>query len=818
MSSKPKLHLIGNAHLDPVWLWPWTEGFHEAKATFRSALDRMQEYDDERPFIFVASSAAYYEWIEQSDPAMFREIQQRVREGRWGLVGGWWIQPDCNIPCGESFVRQALVGQRYFQEKFGVMATVGYNVDSFGHNGMLPQILLKSGLSNYVFMRPGPSEKGLPGRLFWWEADDGSRVLAFRIPFSYATWGSEMENAVRLTAGEFQPPLDLGMFFYGVGNHGGGPTKENIESLRRLQEQPDFPELVFSTPAAFFAEARAKQFSLPVVHDDLQHHASGCYAAHSGVKRWNRQAENRLMSAEKWSALAWRISGQPYPADFNHAWKNVLFNQFHDIMAGTSIEPAYDDARDLYGESLAIAGRALNLATQAVAWNIRTEFEAGVMPIVVFNPHAWQQHTSVELEISTPQGAVVLLDDQGREIPYQFVQSQSAASGRSRLSFIADLPSLGYRLYRLRQQESVIVPASLQASDTAMENERYRIEFNPQTGCLQSLFDKRLGVELLAGEAARGAVLDDPSDTWSHNVFRFDQEIGSFAAASLRLIENGPVKATIRVASAYGESRLVQDFSLYRDLDQIDVAVTVDWREQYKLLKLRFPFRLGGVKATYEIPYGHIERFANGEENPALNWVDVTGAVSGRAQRYGVSLLNDGKYSYDVQSHDIINVHDVGLTVLRSPAYAHHWPLQIVPGAPYAYMEQGRQSFHYSLLPHTGGWEDAHTVQRAADLNARPVALIGTFHPAGTLPPSEAFVTAEPENVIVSVLKMAEDGEALILRAYETTQRQASAVIRLPRLGRTITAQFGPCEIKTFRLPLDDSLPAAEVNLLEMSE
>ncbi len=334
MSSKPKLHLIGNAHLDPVWLWPWTEGFHEAKATFRSALDRMQEYDDERPFIFVASSAAYYEWIEQSDPAMFREIQQRVREGRWGLVGGWWIQPDCNIPCGESFVRQALVGQRYFQEKFGVMATVGYNVDSFGHNGMLPQILLKSGLSNYVFMRPGPSEKGLPGRLFWWEADDGSRVLAFRIPFSYATWGSDMENAVRLTAGEFQPPLDLGMFFYGVGNHGGGPTKENIESLRRLQEQPDFPELVFSTPAAFFAEARAKQLSLPVVHDDLQHHASGCYAAHSGVKRWNRQAENRLMSAEKWSALAWRISGQPYPADFNHAWKNVLFNQFHDIMAG----------------------------------------------------------------------------------------------------------------------------------------------------------------------------------------------------------------------------------------------------------------------------------------------------------------------------------------------------------------------------------------------------------------------------------------------------------------------------------------------------
>src|SRR6185369_2630009 len=225
MTKNTTLHMIGNAHIDPVWLWQWQEGFHEVRATFRSALDRMNEYDD---FIFISSSAAYYQWVEQSDPAMFAEIRQRVAQERWQIVGGWWIQPDCNIPCGESFVRQALYGQRYFKAKFGVTAKVGYNVDSFGHHGMLPQILKKSGMDYYVFMRPQPHEKGLPGRLFWWESDDGSRVLTFRIPFEYTSTGKDLEQYIRRAAGELKAPLNTLMSFYGVGNHGGGPTIENI--------------------------------------------------------------------------------------------------------------------------------------------------------------------------------------------------------------------------------------------------------------------------------------------------------------------------------------------------------------------------------------------------------------------------------------------------------------------------------------------------------------------------------------------------------------------------------------------------------------
>src|SRR5438105_4479817 len=385
MSDKT-LHMIGNAHLDPVWLWQWPEGFQEVKATFRSVLDLMKEYDD---FLFTASSAALYQWIEQNDPAMFEEIKQRVAEGRWEIAGGWWIEPDCNVPSGESLVRQGLYGQHFFRDKLGVTATVGYNVDSFGHSAMLPQILRKSGMTSYVFLRPQPHELGLPSRLFWWESDDGSRVLACRIPYEYCTWGRELHQHVRKCMAELKAPLDELLCFYGVGNHGGGPTRENLRSIRELDRDPALPALSFSTPTRFFESLRHKDVPLPVVHDELQHHARGCYSVHSGVKQWNRRAENLLLTAEKFAVLARHCTGLPYPSDFGRAWKDVLFNQFHDILGGTSIEPAYTDARDSYGEAITIATRHLNNAVQALAWHIDVEPCEECTPLAVFNPHSW---------------------------------------------------------------------------------------------------------------------------------------------------------------------------------------------------------------------------------------------------------------------------------------------------------------------------------------------------------------------------------------------------------------------------------------------
>jgi alpha-mannosidase len=800
--------MIGNGHIDPVWLWQWHEGYHEVKATFRSALDRLSEYDD---FVFVSSSAQFYEWVERSDPAMFEEIKQRVAEGRWRVVGGWWIQPDCNIPSGESFVRQALYGQRYFREKFGVMATTGYNVDSFGHNGMLPQLLRKAGLRRYVFMRPMPHEKGLPGRLFWWQADDGSRVLALRLPFEYCTWGKDLEQHIRRCAGELKPPFDALMCFYGVGNHGGGPTRENIESIRRLNDDPDFPRLVFSDPDTFFETIEARDLPIPVVHDELQHHASGCYAAHSGIKRWNRQAENRLISAEKFAAIAYRLTGMPYPREeFARAWKQVLFNQFHDTLAGTSLEAAYDDARDQLGEALAIADRVQNDAIQSIAWAIDIPAQEGVKPLTVFNPHAWRSRVNVALQTRGVPAAFALLDDEDRPVPVQDVQSWATSGGQRRLTFTADLPPLGWRTYRIVPVEAA--PASetsLSATDHTLENRFFRLEIDPQTGQIASLFDKRHGVEVFAGPAARAVVIDDPSDTWSHNVFRFQDEIGQFTATSVRLVESGPVLATVRVKSAFGASTLTQDFTLYDDLPQIDVRATVDWREKHKMLKLRFTVNQIFMRAVYEIPYGHIEREATGDEEPGQSWLDVSGTVRETGETYGLSLLNDGKYSFDV------NVRDIGLTVLRSPVYAHHIPTQPQPDRDYSYIDQGMQTFTYSLLPHAGSWETAGTVRRAAELNQRPIVLLGTYHD-GSLPQSRATVEVTPENIVVGAVKLAEDNDDLIVRCYESSRVATEAELRVGE--RVIPLSFGACEIKTIRVPCDDSQPVMETNLLELED
>ncbi|NBK25188.1 MAG: alpha-mannosidase, partial [Spirochaetia bacterium] len=496
MKKTKRMYMIGNAHIDPVWLWQWQEGFQEVKATFRSALDRMNEYDD---FIFTSSSAAFYEWVELNDKAMFQEIQKRIEEGRWFLAGGWWVQSDCNIPSGESFVRQALVGQRYFLEKFGKIATYGYNVDSFGHHGMLPQILAKSGCTSYVFMRPMPLEKALPARTFTWEASDGSRVQAYRLPYEYLSWKDDLYEHVLRCADEIKAPLSLGMCFYGVGNHGGGPTKANIESIRELQKHAMLPELLFSTPQAFFSAVEKSSVRLPVHHGDLQHHASGCYAAHSEVKRLNRLAENRLLASEKYSSVAAILGTQSYPKDFIHAWKQVLFNQFHDTLAGTSLREAYDDAAFQYGEAISIADRNMNYALQSISWAIDIKAEENLHPLVVFNPHSWEVTSSVHLEFGKVDDSYKLYDEENGEIPFQVVRSSSAARGRNRLVFVPTVPALGYRVYRLLKRgvgtdlkpnnvqlhQQAEKETSLKGATHTLENEHLLVSFDKETGCIE---------------------------------------------------------------------------------------------------------------------------------------------------------------------------------------------------------------------------------------------------------------------------------------------------------------------------------------------
>ncbi|GEM46769.1 alpha-mannosidase [Deinococcus cellulosilyticus] len=796
--KKAVFHMIGNAHIDPVWLWNWQEGFQEVKATYRSALDRMKEYPD---FVFTCSSAAHYAWVEENDPQMFKEIQDRVKEGRWEIVGGWWVQPDCNLPSGEGFVRQGLIGQRYFLEKFGVTAKVGYNPDSFGHTITLPQILKKSGMPYYTFMRPGPHEQGLPSRLFHWESPDGSRVLTFRIPYEYCTWGKNLETHIKKCTTEIPDTNEL-MVFYGVGNHGGGPTRENIDSIVQLNEDPSLPELTLSSPNRYFA-AVEKREKIPVWSDELQLHAVGCYAAHSGIKQWVRKAENMLIRAEKFAALAHHVTGQPYPkAEFTRAWKNVLFNHFHDILAGTSIESAYDDARNELGEALSIASRALNFAVQSMSWKVNIPMIEGTKPIVVFNPHAWDATLPIEMEYGGLKPGDVLTDDQGREVPYQTVRSEATVSGwRKRITFMADLPALGYRTFRMKPGEAQ--EAREPRTDLTLENEFLKVTFDEELGGISSIWDKEQGLEVLKAPAARGAIFTDTSDTWSHGILRYDQLEGYFSGESLKVVEEGPVKRTIRIRSVYQNSTLIQDVSLFTGSRHLEVKVTLDWHEKHSVLKLLFPLMLHFPQATYEVPYGTITRPADENEKPGQTWLDLSGVYRATGSIYGVSLINDAKASYSIQDTSL------ALTVLRSPIYAHHDPYVPSEEKDHRYMDQGEQRFTYLLHPHTGTWRDAKTVQLSQTLNQPAVAIIETYHD-GPLPQSQSFVRVDAKNVVLSVVKQAEAGEDLVLRLIETSGQDTS--FRLEVLGQSFEHHICGYEIKTLMLKNQQLI---ETDLLE---
>ncbi len=413
---KKHLYMIGNAHLDPVWMWRWQEGCTEAKATFRSALDRMKENP---AFKFVCAAAGVYEWIGEICPEMLDEIKQRVAEGRWILAGGWWVQPDCNQPGGEAFARHALYSQRFFAEKFGATAEFGYNVDSFGHNLMIPQFLQKSGMTRYIYMRPMRHEQTMPANLFVWRAPDGSEVTAFRIPLGYCNNFQDAETMaayIEKVCDEANPDVDATMVFYGVGNHGGGPTKQNIACVEQLRAEwkKDGVNVEFGDPRAFFDEVERHRERLPIFTDDLQHHASGCYSAVSAIKTANRRCENRLVAAEKFAVLSGALTGMTYPREeFTRGWKNTLFNQFHDSLGGCSIAPVYDDAAQLAGEALSIAARCENTALQRLSWAIGTD-DGVYNAVCVFNSTARPVKTTVQCNASFAR----LTDENGQALAF----------------------------------------------------------------------------------------------------------------------------------------------------------------------------------------------------------------------------------------------------------------------------------------------------------------------------------------------------------------------------------------------------------------
>ncbi|MBE6726258.1 MAG: alpha-mannosidase [Ruminococcaceae bacterium] len=780
-----KVYCIGNAHLDPVWLWEWYEGYAEVKATFRSALDRMKEFP---AYKFTSACAAYYEWVRDSDPAMFDEIRERVREGRWSVTGGWYIQPDCNIPSGESFARHALISQRFFREEFGKAAETGYNVDSFGHNGSLPMILRQSGMKHYVFMRPGPHEKPqIPDSLFLWQSADGSSVPTYRIPIQYNFNLGCFDNFEKVAGMASEHAM---MAFYGVGNHGGGPT---IRLLERMEEELD-DRFVYATADEYFDAVR--DLPLPVVKEDLQFHAKGCYSACSMIKKNNRISEHRMAAAEAYSVLSGRLAGTTYPsAEFERAWKNVLFNQFHDIMGGCSIRPAYDQAAMQHGEVQAIADRAENFACQQISWRIDTVGDAPLRPdkpgwgagwtnegvgtpIVVFNSHPWDVTAFVTVH-DLPKRVT---DENGVPLPCQSVRSPRT-NGRNdkwEIGFLVTIPALGYKTLRaFYQDEAEEGKNPFAVGETFIENDRIRLTFDPATGELVSMTEKGTGRELLSGPTETVLMDETDSDTWAHGIKAFRKVAEVFRSGEIKVIESGPVRATVRTWQRGEHTVIRRDYSLVAGSDQVTVRTKVDFREHHRMLKFRIPTAVQNPKILCEIPFGTIERPADGSEQVCHRWFAATDPGQGGE---GLAVLNDAKYSFAADGSVL------ELTVLRGAIWADHFGTR---DEFCEYMDQGEHEFTYALMPYRSVYE---TTKRAAELNQKPFAVLETFH-KGPLPQSYSGIRV-PDGILVTAVKKHEDSDAVTVRAYECEGKDTETGIEL--FGTKFEASFGHNGVKTF--------------------
>ncbi len=822
------VHMVGNSHIDPVWLWPWQEGYQEARATFWSAIHRLDEYDD---FIFTCDQVVLLSWVEESDPELFARIRERVAEGRWVNVGGWWVEPDCNMPMGESLARQGLLGQRYLISRFGRPATVGMNADPFGHTASLPTILRLQGMDSYLFLRPGPHESDFHDSLFWWRAPDGSRVLAYRIPHEYCSSPGSVDGQIDKALGALDPALEDVMVFYGVGNHGGGPTIANIESIHRYDRMGSFGRLVMSSPREYvdgvLARGEEALDRVPERRDDLQHHAPGCYSAHSGIKAWQRRAQFALLTAERWAAVAAIHDGLAYPRqELERAWQQVLFNQFHDVLPGSAIEVAYDDARDQLGEAVAIAKRVTVLAHNTIARQVDVPFEEGTQPVVVFNQHPWPVSSDVTLHYGSTPGPVHVVDAGGRVVLSQPTQSRATTNqtARGALVFRADVPPLGYRLYRVRQGAEPRLPGRgggepgrVRATTSLLENDLVRIEVDPRTGWLASYLDKGSGRDVVRGTdgSTHTQVCADPTDTWGHRVVSYAWPGEEMAVTRVVVREAGPLRARLRIEREWGASSLAEDLSLDVDSPVLRVDVTLDWREQAHLLKLRVPTALADPRATYEIPYAELARPVDGAEEPGQGWVDVTGTLDGEPA--GLTLVTTNKHGYDVSPGPQPSI---GVTAVRSPVYAWHDPRLLDGDDVYSYQDQGIQHFSYELVPHAGDHHAAQPHRRAVLLGSPVRAMLESFH-TGPLPPETSFASDGGGAVLVTALKGSEDPAAapgtadLVVRAVETRGEAAEARLELPLVGRVIEASFRPYQLRTFRVPVDADADVREIDLVE---
>jgi alpha-mannosidase len=793
-------HLMGNSHIDAAWLWPWTETVDVVKRTFGSAAQLMDEYPT---YTYTQSAAQYNVWMAEKYPDLNEKIKQRVKEGRWEIVGGMWVEPDLNMPDGESQVRELLIGKRTFKELYGVDVRIGWNPDSFGYNWQLPQIYKKSGVDYFVTQKMGWNDTNqLPLKLFWWESPDGSKVLTY-FPDGY---GNNNFSPVRLAndlvyARTVDPGMRDMLDMYGVGDHGGGPTRALLdEGLRWMQPDKTVPVMKFGTAQSWFTSVEGQiadnsptwnyqtaaagntklpdppegKMSIPTWKDEiyLEFHR-GVFTTQSNHKRNMRESEEWVLNAEKYSSLAW-LDGLSYPGSvLTDAWKKVVFNQFHDLAAGSGIGVIYKDAQQDYDQVRWATNEATSKALHTVQESIDTRAAgtAGSAPLLIFNPLGWQRSGLVEADIqmpgATPSG-VSVLDAKDHVLPSKILSSDSKTNTYHLLVEAKDIPSLGY-------QVAHVVPGArsfagdLKVSGTTLENSVLKVVVDPKTGCITSLYDKKSQFETLAPHSCGNELIafqDKPKqfDAWNIDA-DFDKVFTKLDMAdSVQLVESGPLRAVVRVTRTWQSSKFVQDIELYNGMDQVNIVNDIDWHETHILLKAAFSLAASSPMATYEIPYGTIQRPTTRNnswedakfEVPALRWADLGN------DQHGFSLINESKYGYDAPGNVL------RLSLLRSPTDPD-------PNA-----DRGHHHFSYALYPHAGDWKQALTVRHGYEYNYKLRAMQVEAH-TGTLPLEHSFLGVGAENVVLTAVKKAEDSNALILRFYEWAGKDGNVSIQLPK-------------------------------------
>ncbi|MBX2862990.1 MAG: alpha-mannosidase [Leptolyngbyaceae cyanobacterium MAG.088] len=794
--KKRQIHCVGHAHLDLAWLWPVADTWRAAERTFESVLTLQQDFPE---LTYTHSSPALFDWLEANRPKLFAQVQQQVAIGKWSIDAGLWVEPELNIVSGEAIARQLLYGQRYCQEKFGAHSLIAWLPDTFGFCSQLPQLLKLGGVDVFATQKLRWNDTTqFPHDLFRWQAPDGSEVLGWTLP-PIGTDFDPVQMAEYAAKWEEKTKSRHACWLPGVGDHGGGPTRDMLMKARRWQESPFFPEVSFSKPAEFLGEVMgnglrqssaerewgmggqesgvrsqesgelptktANKFNqLPLWNDELYLELHrGCYTSHSDQKQQNRRCEDLLYQAEVWATVAQLVTGQPYPQEqLKTAWQGLLFNQFHDILPGSSIPEVFADANREWSRVNALGQSILESALQALADQVKTDRG---QPLLVFNAHSWSR--SEVVDVMVPAGQWQIIDDQtgqSVEIALKAISNplgENPAQPEQVLSFVAhDVPAVGYRLYALVAAEPSVIEKQLeQNSDFILENSCLRVVISPETGEIVSCVHLVTGREIFSSAANQLQCFDDSGQYWDAWNIAPDYEDNPCEPTELLRIEwiaHNPISQRIRVTRRLNKSTILQDYVLAAHSPVLQVETWVDWQETQVVLKVNFPLTVAADYATYEVPFGAIERPTKPTtdhdkakwEVPALRWADLSD------DSFGLSILTDCKHGFDAQPSQL------RLTLLKAPL----WP---DPDC-----DRGHHHFNYALYPHAGNWQTARTPHHAQSLNIplQPYLAQPTknFYQRREIPASQSFLSLSVDHCILAAFKPCETrSEGFIVRYYD---------------------------------------------------